>query len=324
MHASFLSSGWAHVLQVVLPHSRPLHGFLLERIDPRAVPPFSATLTLNFSIGANLSSVSLMLFWRDPPLENSTNSTVVVLSLSDILMVLLQPPGLSPLSSPPVSATLSARSCAHDAPPSSSSPDVCLNQFVLASSFLVLLEDALWPALLCRGVLFSIALATLLLYPFIPLINTLLLVLMEWPLFTIFLLNLSISSILSPWPTVLLKLSSLLITSLLKDRIKQLWFNAVSAWRHLLEEVGFSKKEYSMMLSEFTLILKSRVGSHPSAKSSHVSAVNARHLVSPCMLANTTLLVLSMGESSASSSSHSFLNHNPPSSHLHPALTGYR
>ena len=64
----------------------------------------------------------------------------------------------------------------------------------------------------------------------------------------------------------------------------------------------------------------SRVGSHPSGKSSHVSTVKARHLVNPCMLPKTARFV---GESSWSCCSHSLLNHSSPCSHLNPALSGY-
>ena len=82
MHGSFLSPGWAHGLQLGLPHGSPLHRSLLERSDPSDVPPFSDTLTLNPNSGVILSRHSLIRFWSSPPLLNSTKRIDVVLSLA--------------------------------------------------------------------------------------------------------------------------------------------------------------------------------------------------------------------------------------------------
>ena len=51
--------------------------------------------------------------------------------------------------------------------------------------------------------------------------------------------------------------------------------------------------------------------------------MNDKQLVNPCILPNTTLFVISVGYNRESSSSHSWLYHKPPSSHLQPGVTGY-
>ena len=86
VQGSFHSSGCAQVLQVPLPHCSPLHRFLLDSIEPNAVPPFSVTLTLNPSIDVILSRLSLIFFCMSPPLENSTNKNVDVLRSYIILI----------------------------------------------------------------------------------------------------------------------------------------------------------------------------------------------------------------------------------------------
>ena len=322
MQGSFCSPAWAQVLQLCLPHSLPFQRFLLEKTDSRLVPPFSATLTLNPSMGWILSKVSLIFFCRSPPLVNSTKRTVVILCwfpCSATLLVLVAALCTLLLW---VSPALAGSGCACCS--SASSLPSCLNHWVLTRSFLVLLCPELWAALLWRGIPLAWHLATFLSYPLIPLTKILLIVATLCPLFSIFWQKISRASILILWLTVSLKASSLLMTSLLKDLIMQFWFRAVSVCRHWLEAIGFSKKAYSITLLLFTLSLKSRVGNQPSWKSSSVSTVNAKHFTIPCIDPKTALLVLSIGESSWSSCSHSLENQSSSCSHLQPGLRGYR
>ena len=115
-----------------------------------------------------------------------------------------------------------------------------LNQLDFANNFLVLLLFALWFALLCMGVPSSRHLATFLLYPFNPLLIMSLAVFSLWPLLINFWLKLLITFILSWRWTELLIMSILLSTSLDRDFTMELWFQAVSACKHLFGAVGFS------------------------------------------------------------------------------------
>ena len=144
-----------------------------------------------------------------------------------------------------------------------------------------------------------------------------------WPLLANLCLKMSTALTLSPKGTVLLMVCIILSTSLDRDLTRQFWIKALSACRHRLEAVRFSKKQYFMMFLSLTLNLKPMVGSQPSVNSSLVSLVKLKHSVWPAILPLTPLLVLCVGESSESSLSHSLLYHKPPFSYRHPGLSGY-
>ena len=187
-------------------------------------------------MGVSLSKVSLIFFCSSPPLVNSTNKTVVILGCLACSATLLGTPlcFLLLCSSPPQAP---GRACC---PSCSVSPLSCLNHWVLASSFFVLLAPELCAALLCKGIPLALHLATLLSYPFTPLTRTLRTVEMLCPLFIIFWQKISSASTFISIPTVSLKASSLLMTSFPKDLIRQFWLRAVSVCRHWLEAMGFS------------------------------------------------------------------------------------